>query len=606
MGNIVLLDEYTINKIAAGEVVDRPASIVKELVENSIDAGATSICVEIKNGGISYINIKDNGSGIKKDDVEMAFERHATSKIRKEEDIGNIKSMGFRGEALASVAGISKVTLTTKHKDESVGTRIVIEGGNVKGISEVAYNTGTNITVQNVFYNVPARYKFLKKDYTEAGYIEDVITRIALANPQIGFKYISNNKEIIKTNSNSDITTVIYNVFGKNASENCIKVDFEYEDIKVIGVVGKPVLSRSTRQGEYTYINTRYVKNKAMEKAIEGGFEQSLGIGKFPFAVVNVTIEPNKIDVNVHPAKLEVKFEDEGQLYKAVYFAVKNSVKSYEEEQSPFKQIVENSPFDMGEKLDVIQYNIQDFNGETKEIKQEIHEEKLTENTDSIQYIKNQDVNVSGIINNFVAQPVEQTDIIHNSEIKYKYIGSLFNTYIIIEIKDRMYIIDQHAAHERLLYERIKDNYYGRNRETQMLLLPILVELKNNEKEIAIRDREMFEKAGFVFEDFGDNAIKICGIPNVGYDLDSREMFMDGIDEIMGASKTVKTEKENRFLSTLACKSAIKGNMMVTKEEHIALLDDMMKLQNPFTCPHGRPTAYEISKYEIERKFLRK
>ena len=640
MGNIVLLDENTINQIAAGEVVDRPASIVKELVENSIDAGATNIRVEIKNGGISYISITDNGSGIRKDDVELAFERHATSKIRKEKDISNITSMGFRGEALASIAGIAKVTLVTKHREEDIGSKIVIEGGNVKLLTEAAYNTGTNITVQNIFYNVPARYKFLKKDYTEAGYIEDVITRIALANPKVGFRYINNGKEIIRTNEGSDLTTVIYSIFGRDTASKCLSVKFNYEDIEVSGVIGLPSLSRSTRQHEFTYINKRYVKNKVMEKSIEDGFEQTLSIGKFPFSVINAEIKPNEVDVNVHPAKLEVKFQDESKIFKAIFFAVKNRIKEYEREISPFstnakeyvenvnnsRNIFENSAKHGGEMTlkksnDEISYtnnggtyNVAGIMENTEGISNQYTQADFgrvngvddvkRENNENIENVSNNEIEISQQI--FEIQQLDIEVPKGREQIQYKYIGNVFNTYIIIEIKDRMYIIDQHAAHERLLYERIKENYYGKDRQTQMLLVPILVELKNLEKEIVIKNKEMFEKTGFVIEDFGDNAIKICGIPNVGYDIDSKDMFIDGIDEIMGASKTQKEEKEKRFLATLACKSAIKGNMSVTREEQVALLDEMMKLENPFTCPHGRPTAYELSKYDIERRFLRK
>ena len=633
MGNIVLLDEYTINKIAAGEVVDRPASIVKELVENSIDAGATQVSVEIKNGGIKYLKITDNGSGIKKDDVRIAFERHATSKIRKEEDILNITSMGFRGEALASVAGIAKVTLMTRNADEEIGTKFVIEGGNEIEFSDMGWNKGTTIIVENVFYNVPARYKFLKKDYTEAGYIEDSITRLALIHPEISFKYINNGKSIISTAGDGKIDTVVYSIFGKEAMQNLIPVDYEYEGRKITGVVGNPNLSRSTRQNEFTYINSRFVKDKMMSKALEDAFEQSLSIGKFPFAVINVKVNPSEVDVNVHPAKLEVKFQDESVIYSTIYHGVKNAVKRYEESISPFRNTdinayketneeftyqtskndftssvlntnnsavnnVHNSNSDSFQKPDLVEEN--------KDIEYRVYEpeKNVVEMTD---YITKE--NKFSVVQEKIEIPESAQEVlaeVEQSKIEYKFVGNVFNTYIIIEINERMYIIDQHAAHERLLYERIKENYYSKSRETQMLLVPTLVELKNSEKELVEENKEMFENAGFIIEDFGDNGIKISGIPNVGYDLDYKEMFLDGVDELMGASKTTKEEKEKRFLATLACKAAVKGNMGITKEEQVSLLDEMMKLESPFTCPHGRPTAYEISKYEIERRFLRK
>ncbi len=633
MGNIVLLDEYTINKIAAGEVVDRPASIVKELVENSIDAGATQVTVEIKNGGIKYIKIADNGSGIKKDDVQIAFERHATSKIRKEEDILNITSMGFRGEALASVAGISKVTLMTKNKDEEIGTKYIVEGGNEVCFEDMGVNQGTTIIVENVFYNVPARYKFLKKDYTEAGYVEDVMTRLALVHPEIAFKYINNGKSVITTTGDGKIDMTIYSIFGKDTMQNIIPVNYEYEGRKITGVIGNPKLARSTRQYEFTYINDRFVKDKMMSKAIEDAFEQALSIGKFPFAVINVSINPSEVDVNVHPAKLEVKFQDESAIYSVIYHGVRNAVKSYEESISPFREkTISNaavySPYASNEYQPIsndfsVNEEVYTYTGNSRDTNIDIssnmssveinepvrtyesYNESPVSQSISEAYIRpNNDLIGQYTVD--IEEAQEKIDEVEKSKINYKFVGNVFNTYIIIEINDRMYIIDQHAAHERLLYERIKANYYSKSRETQMLLVPTLVELKNVEKELVDNNKEMFENAGFIIEDFGDNGIKISGIPNVGYDLDYKEMFLDGVDELMGASKTTKEEKEKRFLATLACKAAVKGNMNISKEEQISLLDEMMKLDNPFTCPHGRPTAYELSKYEIERRFLRK
>ena len=350
MGQIVLLDDLTINKIAAGEVVDRPASIVKELVENSIDAGANNITIEIKNGGISYIRITDNGSGIRQDDVELAFERHATSKIRSEEDIHTVRSMGFRGEALASVCAISNVEVVTKHKDEDVGSKIIVEAGDILEFTEAASPVGTTIKVRNVFFNVPARYKFLKKDYTEAGYIEDAVKRIALVNPGIAIKFINNGKVLIATTGNGDIKTCIYSVFGKNYANNIIKVNAEMNGVKVDGVVGKQDISRATRSQEFFYVNKRYVKDKTLSAAVENGFIQNIAIGKYPFCVLNVTVNPSLVDVNVHPAKLEVKFENEGQIFTAVSTSVRNAI---------YKHNVENSPFTITTAEERIENNLE-------------------------------------------------------------------------------------------------------------------------------------------------------------------------------------------------------------------------------------------------------
>lgn len=638
MGLIAILDDNTINKIAAGEVVDRPASIVKELVENSIDAGATHISVEIKNGGISYIKISDNGKGIAADDVEIAFERHATSKIRKESDILKITSLGFRGEALASVASIAKVTMETKTKDEHTGTRIVIEGGKTLELEEIAANKGTSITVENVFFNVPARYKFLKKDYTEAGYIEDVITRMAIIHPEISFKFVSNNKQIINTTGSGDIKLAVYNIFGKDIASELIPVEYEYKSMKVSGVIGTPKTSRSTRQYEFTYINGRFVKDKTLMTALEKAFEQNLNIGKFPFAILNLELSPSEVDVNVHPAKLEVKFEHESDVFDTLYHGVTNALLDYHKRTSPFameikpevqsvpnvdvEKVVTNiaSKSDESFTMPVIPtYSVDTVDTNTEKAQEiapvvETIETKSEEQIPTYTYTEPvltrevEYVGKEGIleIKDIVDSVNEEEKKEYETKINYKYVGALFDTYILIEIEEKLYIIDQHAAHERLLYEQIKEMYYSKSKETQMLLIPSLVELKHNEQELVMRNKELFEETGFEIEEFGDNMIKISGVPNIGYDMDYVELFKDTLDELKTETKTTKEEREERFLATIACKAAVKGNMKLTATEHVALIDKMVKLDRPFTCPHGRPTAYEISKYEIERRFARK
>ena len=652
MGSIVLLDEQTINKIAAGEVVDRPSSIVKELVENSIDAKATSITVEIKKGGISYIKIIDNGIGFASDDVEMAFERHATSKIRKEEDLMHITSMGFRGEALASIAAISKVTLTSKSIKEDVGIKVKVEGGNILSVESAPAVTGTKIEISDVFYNVPARFKFLKKDYTEAGYIEDVMIRIALANPQVSFKYINNGKTILQTSGNNDLKSTIYDLFGKEIYQNVIPIEHEVGDIKVSGMIGLPSISRSTRMHQFTFINSRYIKDKTLNTAIDKACEQKFAINKFAFIVLNMSIHPSHIDVNVHPAKLEVKFDDEARVFDSIYYAVRSALEKNNENLSPFTTIkreedvknveqiskdllnngvIKNNFIEPKKKYDFdkanerVFGNIQVKSDEIIEVKDNnvektnVDEIKVNNFKENIEISLNEEIVEENKYTTQTKKEDAETDIEKytskdnmtiveeiKEELLYKYIGQVFDTYIVIQIKEKMYIIDQHAAHERLLYEQIKQAYYSKDKETQILLIPILVELTIKEKEVVNANLEMFEKSGFMLEDFGDNAVKISGVPNIGYDIEYKSMFKDIIDELLGAYKTEKSEKEFRFIATLACKAAVKGNMKLNREEQIALIDDMVKLDNPFTCPHGRPTAYEISKYEIERKFLRK
>lgn len=653
MGSIVLLDDATINKIAAGEVVDRPSSIVKELIENSIDAGATKVTIEIKNGGISYIKITDNGCGFASDDVELAFERHATSKIRKEEDLLHIKSMGFRGEALASIAAISKVTLTSKNINESIGVRAIVEAGNILSVEKCGTPQGTIIEVRDVFYNVPARYKFLKKDFTEAGYIEDVVTRIALANPKVSFKLISNGKIILSTLGKGKINDTIYDVFGRDIYNNLIDVDYEYESMRVTGVIGQPCISRSTRSQQFTYINSRYIKDKIISSAIDRACLQKYAIGKFAFAVLNLDINPKHVDVNVHPSKLEVKFDDEGAVFEAIYHSIKNALEQDAIKNSPFSIIknevkeanYEKTPSNQ-EQIKVKYDNLTgDFNVKSIVTKEpEKKEEKIfkpyvaEENQENIYKIafnssSNAEENIQTDRNTAIEENLEEIktevgkidsfdNILEEKEspklenikevsqtkepIYYKYVGQVFDTYIIIQIGEKMYIIDQHAAHERLLYEQIKANYFSKNSNSQILLLPILVELTQKEMDAVNENQEILKNVGFEFENFGDRTIKISGVPNIGYDLDYKGVFLDTIDEILGVNKTYRESKEDRFIATLACKAAVKGNMNLSYKEQIALLDDMVKLDNPFNCPHGRPTAFEISKYEIERRFLRK
>lgn len=640
MGNIVLLDEHTINKIAAGEVVDRPSSIVKELIENSIDAKAKNITVDIRNGGISYIKITDDGTGIASDDVEIAFERHATSKIRQEEDLRKITTMGFRGEALASIAAISKVTLTTKKAEESIGTKIYVEAGKIKSVEQVASTHGTIIQVNDVFFNVPARYKFLKKDYTEAGYIEDVVIRTALVNPQISFKYINNGKTIVQTNGNNDIKTAIYSIFGKEIYENLLEVNYEYQNIKVVGVIGLPKISRSSRTQQYTYVNSRYIKDKIISTAIDKAYDQQLAINKFAFSVINIELSPENIDVNVHPTKLEVKFSNESQVFESVFHAVKDALEKYNEITNPFTKMKYENPSLIKEVLDKniktidksvsnkylssLSENYENNNQDIRttenvdvvnddEIVNDLKISNSSANVDNIKYSEKEEKSSDN--KEILKEENVDNNVYEQSEIKieqsskvpvYKYIGCVFDTYMIIQMQDKMYLIDQHAAHERYLFEQIKQSYYSKQKEIQMLLVPILIEFTQKEMDIIKQHIEMFKNVGYILEEFSDNTIKISGIPNVGYNVDPKSMFKDIIDELSGSSKTNTENIEWRFLATVACKAAVKGGTKLSDQEHVELINNMLKLERPFTCPHGRPTAFDMSKYEIERKFLRK
>ncbi len=646
MGDIVLLDEQTINKIAAGEVVDRPSSIVKELVENAIDAKATAITIDIKKGGISSIVITDNGTGFKSDDIELAFERHATSKIRKEEDLQTITSMGFRGEALASVAAISKITLTTKNVNEDIGTRVRVEAGNILSKEEFPSVTGTKIEIRDVFYNVPARFKFLKKDYTEAGYIEDAVTRIALSNPQINFKYINNGKTVIQTSGTGNLRDTIYDIFGKEVYDAVIPIDYEISDMKIFGMLGLPRISRSTRTQQFTYINNRYIKDKTISTAIDKACEEKYAINKHAFIVCNIYMNPATIDVNVHPAKLEVKFADESKVFDNVYHAVKSALEKNSRENNPFT--IAKSQLEGGNKEEEKIQDIQieqiskdlinngviptkedkkyNFEAATQKLyaKPQVPEHSNINNLLESLNEKVGDINTENIETEQLNKEEESTDTkeefkqakfevesyeenqIDKIESTYEYIGNVFETYIIIRMKDKIYLVDQHAAHERYLFEQIKEAYYKKDQSTQMLLIPLLVGVSTKEMDIVKNNMDMFENSGFILEEFGDNTIKISGVPNVGYNIDHKSMFKDIISELSGIDKTERQQKEWRFLATLACKAAVKGGMKLDVEEQKRLVDNMICLDNPFNCPHGRPTAIPITRYEIERKFMRK
>ena len=715
MGNIVLLDELTINQIAAGEVIERPASVIKEMVENSIDAGATNITVEIKNGGISYIKVTDNGKGIAQDDLEIAFERHATSKIRSAEDLNSVTSMGFRGEALASIAAISKIEMISKTEEQETGYRIVVEGGDVLEKEETGCQTGTSITVKNLFYNTPVRYKFLKKDYTEAGYIEDVITRIALVNPTIALKLINAGKTIIQTNGSGDLKSVIYSIYGKDVANGIMEVTYQYEDITISGVIGKPEIARSNRSNQLFFVNKRYIKDKTLTAATEQAYKGLISIGKFGFVILNMEMNPAKVDVNVHPAKLEVRFEEENKVFQSIYHGIKDTllknelvanpnprettfeerlqnlreakkekqnnglfgfrkqnerkIEKYTQEESEIKtnHIIENNTMDTSDVLEQlkqlqekkpIEATLEEPNVEYQLEKQDKEEnapneiqlpKEAIEKEETIENIKEaeetkqntQDLdNPSQVEANdfnemytkmFGTEPIQEEtqqekeeektnaiDIVKDNlsvfeEIEefqkptYKFVGIVFNTYIILEIDKEMYLLDQHAAHERIMYEKVKKNYYSeKNKDSQMLLLPDVITLTHKEMEIAKENMAMFEQAGFMLEEFGENTIKLMGAPTVCIDLDTKELFLETLDEINTVARTAKQEKEEKFIATVACKAAVKANMALDEREVESLMDKLLVLPNPFTCPHGRPTVIKMTQYDIERKFARK
>ena len=858
MGKIVLLDDLTINQIAAGEVIERPASVVKEMVENSIDAGAKNITVEIKNGGISLIKITDDGCGMAEDDMEFAFERHATSKIRKAEDLDEVTTMGFRGEALASIASIANVEMISKRAEDETGHRLVIEGGKILEKSEVGCPVGTTITVRNLFFNTPVRYKFLKKDFTESGYIEDAITRIALVNKDVALKLINSGKTVIQTNGNGDSKTVIYSIYGKDIANGIMDVDFTYEDMKVTGVVGKAEIARNNRTYQHFFVNNRYVKDKSLSAAVDQAYKGLVPGGKFGFVILNIEMDPRKVDVNVHPAKLEVRFEEEGKVFKAIFHAIKsglakgelieninrpinletenvnktsedivqtvgnenkaeanaeeiNTLRKYAEEMEEpktngftgfFKRLLKE-PEETKEELEnnqlreIFEYrksakerlfeDISRTKAEEKKIEEtrilnteevrklesatttastetividsakiaeglvasetmvvdsakvrenltssdtmEIDTKKVAEklisgetitvdsetveklnealktqetmrlestknielpktevidtlgklkqdeaNGEDVSEVQNIDNVTETILKLKIEADIDDTQMIDTGkvrealneskeelpinpefanmykkvfgsevvsvrkqkeeeeekinfsgafktaednlsvfeeeeipELKYKIIGTVFSTYIIIEIKDEMYIIDQHAAHERIMYEKVKKNYYSNaEKDSQMLLLADIITLSHKEMSIARENIDMFKKAGFDFEEFGENTIKLVSVPSMCEELNTKKIFLEILDEIDTVAVTAKQEKEDKFIATVACKAAVKGNMKLDGREVETLLNKLLCLPNPFTCPHGRPTAVKMTKNDLEKKFSRR
>jgi DNA mismatch repair protein MutL len=617
MGKIIILDELTSNQIAAGEVVERPASVAKEMIENSLDAGATSISVEIENGGISLLRITDNGSGIEKDDMAISFERHATSKIRSAKDLKTISSFGFRGEALASIASVAEVEMVSRYKGESVGNRLVIKGGNIIEENEIGCNQGTIMTVKDLFYNTPARYKFLKKDYTEAGYVEDVVAKMALIHSNVAFKYVNSKKVIIQTSGDGNIINAIYSVYGKDIAKSVIPFELEFEGIKVNGVAGKADTCRNNRSNQIFFVNGRYIKNKTMSSAVDNAYQTIAPAGKFPFVVINVEVNSELVDVNVHPTKTEVRFSDESLIYRAVYNAIRSTMLNQDlvpEDEDNIKEEPKKTITDLFSSYkkvgtyasrptnDIVpkaNYSYKPVNQSSSFAKPSAKEETVS----SSEYIK-KDPYVPIKERNESLFSDENNNLVQNVK-NYKIIGTVFSTYILIQQNDDFYIIDQHAAHERVMYESLVKKVKNGVNTKQMLMIPEIVELKNNEVDIVNSNKELFDKAGFEMEEFGGNSFKISAVPGEITGIAIKELFYDLVDSLQKESGVKEDDRVEYFIFTMACKAAVKANMNLDNREIEALIDKMMSLENPFTCPHGRPTAIKITKSEMEKKFKR-
>lgn len=840
MGKVIILDENTANKIAAGEVVERPASVVKELVENSIDAGAESISIEIKNGGISYIKVVDNGSGIEEDDLEIAFERHATSKIRHADDLESIITMGFRGEALASIAAVSTVEVSTRVREKPHGTYIKIQGGTVQDVRQTGCPVGTTFIVRDLFYNTPARFKFLKKDSTEAGYVSDLVSRIALANPHISFRLVSNHSQVLHTPGNNDLLSTIFSVYGKEVARQVVRIDYEESGIRVTGYAGKPEIARGTRSHQTIFVNGRYIKSKLVSSAIDEAYKTLLMKNKFAFIVLNIELNPLLIDINVHPTKMEVRFSEEQKIFRIVYHAVNNALlgtslirtvrleskdsnifkfDGFEKANGDFLQqdiysginpvldkkktgtkearteeakrheiegtkganyIAGEAPaWESGTGRAAARESFSNITGAQKtstkdttasnawmespgekynfpsKAEEEIDEREITDCKDETTKIDAREVtafkdgadksdgrditaykveadkpdvrditaykdeadksnvgditaykgeagesgtrdvsafkgeterfNARGItayereaqkidINEFTASEAgsikhgavesvpsatgegefeedltltnetgigkakagyeEKASLTIDEDVKFQssdaetfrevssrygektpeaemslsectLVGQAFSTYIILQHKDELMLIDQHAAHERITYEAMKKKFMDNESLSQELLAPIVIEVTNQELKLLQEEREFFNKLGFIYEDFGNNSIILRSVPFACIDEPVKSVFLDVVDSVTKAGKDNYRKIADDAIYTMACKAAVKANKRLDEMEIRKILEDLDKLENPYTCPHGRPTIVRLTKYELEKMFKR-
>lgn len=622
--SITLLDQNTINKIAAGEVVERPSSVVKELVENAIDAGATAITVEIKEGGISFIRVTDNGSGINKDEIEIAFKRHATSKIKSIEDLMAVSSLGFRGEALASIAAVSQVELITKTADSLSGVRYTIDGGVPGEVAEIGAPEGTTFIVRNLFYNTPVRRKFLKTATTEGGYIGSLVEYLALSHPDISFRFISNNQNKLHTSGNMNLKDIIYNVYGRDITNNLYEISGRSQDIEASGFIGKPMVVRGNRTYENYYINGRYIKSSIITKAIEDAYKGFIMPHNYPFSAIHFKINPAIIDVNVHPTKMELRFSNNEYIYNFVYDTCLKALNSKEliaevSVPAPVAVKMQEAPVVRNVMPDVKlpEKNIPDSmpcKTETKSAesaKAEIKPKRLPEPFEikgSLQMVKEDKVRYEAVTK---SEPPKQMNLFENklldenSRNKYRIIGQLFDTYWLIEFEDKFYMMDQHAAHEKVLYERTMNKLHNKTIGTQMILPPIVLSLNMHEEEIYKTNQDIFKRLGYEIEEFGGNEYKVTGIPAGLPKMDYKQLLIDVLDglseESAGKDPDIITEK----VASMSCKAAVKGNNRLSFNEAFELMDELMKAENPYNCPHGRPTLIMMSRYEIEKKFKR-
>ena len=650
MRKIAVLDQNTIDKIAAGEVVERPSSVVKELVENAIDAGATAVTVEITDGGKKMIRITDNGAGIEAGQIPLAFLRHATSKIEKVEDLEQIASLGFRGEALSSIAAVSQVELITKTPSAVSGSRYIIEGGVEHSLEELGAPEGTTFLVRNLFYNTPARSKFLKSDTTEANYIHTLMEQLALSHPEISFKYIQNRQVKLHSSGNYNVKDVIYSVYGRDITKALLEADFENDFMKITGFVGKPEIARGNRSFENYYINGRYVKNNIITKAIENAYKGFLMQHKFPFVSLQIEMEGNDLDVNVHPAKREVRFAREQEVYEAVYDTVRRALTAREmipkvtiekpqpeKKEAPVKSVAIPEPFEKKRREQVYESTVKEspapyethrekqlfssseenlFEGTLRQKQLEPQEpvlkkeepkkeEPLTEKPQtedakkerSKSYIKKQEEQQLELFEEKLLAP--------ESRERIRLIGQVFDTYWLAQFGDAFYIIDQHAAHEKVYYERFIKKFREDTVDAQYLTPPMIVTLNLQEESLLKANEDYFRKFGFEIEHFGGKEYCISAVPSNLYGLSEEELFLEMLDHLAAEGDKDALDIFASRLATMACKAAVKGNHAMSPAEAEKLLDELLTLDNPYHCPHGRPTVISMTKTELEKKFKR-
>ena len=608
MPKINILDEFTINQIAAGEVVERPASVVKELVENSIDASSSAITIEIKDGGIPFIRVTDNGEGMDQQDARLCFERHATSKIKSSDDLYEIHSLGFRGEALASIASVSQVEIFTRPRNSLSGTHVINHGGNVISVQEVGCPEGTTVIVRNIFYNAPARLKFLKAPRTEAAYISDLVAKLILAHPEISFRYINNGKAVYHSPGNGDLLSAIISVYGRDVREQVIKIDRsdDKSGLSIYGYLGRPSLARMNRNHQSFFVNGRYVKSPLLSRSLEDAHRSYLPLHHFPWAVLHISIPASQVDVNVHPAKTEIRFRQEEEVYSLIFQWVREALDAHpyipdikhediQEASHP------DAPNQDGKEIDQVDVSCQEL-----KLKQE--QVSFLTRPEQVRHVYVYADRFEQQEKKYASEGLDRKIYEHNINglVNFKIVGRIFSTYVIVESEDSVFFIDQHAAHERLIYEQLKRSLAQHSMASQQLLPPVVIQLSHDEHILLQEALEAFKSLGFELEPFGGNAWAVRGIPAVLSGASIKELFYNVLDQWKGERDAhLSIAFKPHDIMKIACKHAVKARDPLSDREILSLLNDIQDKKIPLTCPHGRPIVVTITKYELEKKFKR-